>query len=229
MSPDGAWPAFAPAGYGRSHRRLDAFAKEKAGFRARYVGDGDATLLATKDARGLDIDAVTSLPPGVFAQRVVFTVLRVPFAARIAFGTMDPFEVGGPGLRVWLGKDSALHISRPSTASRLSPLEPAFTEIARTPHGADEPIVVELRHREGVGSCRLTFKDFTSQLSMEPSRHGFDVPENAVTLAPETRGDAPGLVVTLLLADAGPRTAASPTPGIYRNRIRVDTVMAPLR
>lgn len=223
---DGAWPGLALAKAQPSRRKFEAFAKDKSGFRARYSGDGDATVVATKDARGLEIDAVTTVPSPVFAQRALLASVHIPFAANVILAPFgkEPLALGETGVRVWYGRDMQLHLSKPLGKA---PLRPAFQELMRAPLGRDEPLVVDVQHRDVTDpkstiatSCRLVFKDWTSQLSALPSPIA-PVAQNAIVVVALEAST----VIALVLAEGPQPAAITLAAGTYRNRIRVDTTM----
>jgi hypothetical protein len=200
-----------------ARRRFDAFAKEKSGFRAHYTDDGESTLVATKDAKGLDIEAVSKLPEPVYSDRNAFTTVHVPFAAWISFGPTgrEHFEPSAAPMVARLGSDMLLRVEDDGRKER-----------ARGPLGRDEPLVVEIGHRDQkTASCRLTFKDWASQLSTEPAGPSAgSPPQNAIELS--SKGDEVSLVFSLARPDGeGWPAAVGHAAGTYENRVRVDTSM----
>ncbi|MBX3210850.1 MAG: hypothetical protein KF850_02320 [Labilithrix sp.] len=229
-SPDATWTALAPPEAFGPRRTFEAFAKEKSGFRARYADDGETSLVATKDAKGLDIEAVSRLPRAVYSHLNAFATIYVPFEAAVAFGPTgrerfdvepEDYPAGRPLRFAYLGADVAFHVVRASESAN-GPYE----ELASGRLGRDEPLAIEIGHRDGgAGSCKLTFADWTSQVSTEPSPSaGWGVPQNSIQL--HARGKEALIVLTLAETGVGRGfQSVGHAPGVYRNRIRVDTVM----
>ncbi len=232
-SPDATWTVLAPPDAFGPRRKFEAFAKEKNGFRASYTDDGVTSLVATKDAKGLEIEAVSKLPRAVYSHLNTFTTIYVPFETSLSFSAtsatgaekiaLEPtdFPAGGPLQLAYLGADMALHVVRASDDEKGP-----YTELAKGRLGRDEPLTIEIRHKDGSpGTCKLTFKDWTSQVSTEPSPSaGFGLPQNSIQL--HSRGKEAFIVLTL--AETGPGRgwqSVGHAEGTYRNRIRVDTVM----
>lgn len=229
-SPDATWTALAPPEAFGPRRQFEAFAKEKNGFRARYADDGESTLVATKDPKGLDIEAVSRLPRPVHSHLNAFSTIYVPFEATVAFGPTgqerfavepDDYPAGRPLRFAYLGADIAFHVVRASEAANGP-----YTELAKGRLGRDEPLTIEIRHRDGsAGICTLTFADWTSQVSTEPSPSaGWGVPQNSIQL--HARGKEALIVLTLAETGVGRGwQSVGHAEGVYKNRVRVDTVM----
>lgn len=231
-SPDATWTILAPPDAFGPQRKLDAFAKEKSGFRARYIDDGQTTLVATKDARGLDIESVSKLSHPIYSHLNAYTTIHIPFEATVSFSptgqerfALEPMDYpsGRPAQLAYVGADIVFHVVRASDAEKGP-----YTELAKGHLGRDEPLTIELRHKDGsFGTCRLTFKDWTSQLSTEPSpTAGWGVPQNSIQFS--SRGKEGFIVLTL--AETGPGRgwhSVGHAEGTYKNRLRVDTVMDP--
>lgn len=229
-SPDATWTVLAPPDAFGPRRKFEAFAKEKNGFRARYTDDGVSSLIATKDAKGLDIEAVSKLDAVVYSHLNAFTLIHVPFEITVSFSPtgqerfpVEPsdYPSGRPMVFAYLGADIALHVVRASDAEKGP-----YTELAKGHLGRDEPLTIEIRHKDGSpGACKLTFKDWAAQVSTEPSPSaGWGVPQNSVQLI--SRGQE--TVIVLALAETGPGRgwhSVGHAEGTYRNRIRVDTMM----
>lgn len=234
-SPDRTWTVLAPPDAFGPRRKLEAFAKEKNGFRARYSDDGETSLIATKDAKGIDIEAVSKLPRAVYSHLSSFTTIHVAFEATIAFSptenqvfSIEPadYPTGRPTQLGYLGADMAFHVVRASDADKGP-----YTELAKGRLGRDEPITIELRHKDGSsGACRLTFKDWAAQVSTEPSPSaGWGLPQNSIQFF--ARGGAEAVVI-LTLAETGPGRgwhSVAHAEGTYKNRVRIDTVTTPAR
>jgi len=230
-SPDATWTVLAPGGAFGANRKFEAFSKERNGFRARYTDDGESTVVATKDAKGLDIEAVSKLPRPVYSHLNAFATINVPFETVVSFSptgeerfTIEPsdYPSGRPMQLAYLGDDVAFHVVRASDAEKGP-----YTELARGKLGRDEPLTIEIRHKDGSpGTCKLTFKDWSSQVSTEPSpAAGWGVPQNSIQLLSRGNKDA---VIVLTLAETGPGRgwhSVGHAAGTYKNRIRVDTVM----
>ncbi|MBX3221236.1 MAG: hypothetical protein KF795_12005 [Labilithrix sp.] len=228
-SPDATWTVLAPPEAFGPRRKFDAFFKEKNGFRAHYTDDGVTSLVATKDAKGLDVEAVSKLPRAVYSHLNAFATVYVPFEAAVSFGPtgQETFDVepedypaGRPLRFAYLGADIAFHVVRASEAANGP-----YAELAKGRLGRDEPLTIELRHRDGsAGTCKLTFKDWAAQVSTEPSPAGWGLPQNSIQL--HARGKEALIVLTL--AETGPGRgwySVGHAEGTYKNRIRVDTVM----
>jgi hypothetical protein len=226
-SPDATWTLLAPPQAFGPRRRFEAFAKDKAGFRARYTDDGESTLVATRDAKGVDVEATSTLPSAVYSHLNTFTTIHVPFEAELAFGPLGPrtfpiepadYPAGRPAHLAYLGPDLQFRVVRAADAEKGP-----YTELAKGPLHRDEALVLEIRPKSG-GGCRLRFADWTAQLSTEPSpTAGWGVPQNSIQFS---RHGVDGLVV-LTLAETGPGRgwlSVGHAPGTYKNRIRVDAV-----
>lgn len=235
-SPDKTWTVLAPPDAFGPHRKLDAFAKDKNGFRAHYTDDGESTVVATKDLKGLDIEGMSQLPRPVYSHLNAFTTIHIPFDAAISFGPterekfdLEPadYPTGRPMKLAYLGPDIVFHVVRASDAEKGP-----FTELAKGHLGRDEPLVIEIQHKAGasLGSCKLTFKDWSSQLSTEASPSaGWGVPQNSIQFSSRQLADGrtEGMIV-MTLAETGPGRgwhSVAHSEGIYKNRVRVDTVM----
>jgi len=229
-SPDATWTVLAPPDAFGPQRKFEAFAKAKSGFRARYKDDGESSLIATKDSRGVDIEAVSTLPNVVYSHLNAFTLIHVPFETTVSFSPtgqerfpVDPsdYPSGRPMQLAYLGADIAFHVVRASDAEKGP-----YTELAKGRLGRDEPLTIEIRHKDGSpGTCKLTFKDWAAQVSTEPSpTAGWGVPQNSIQLL--SRGKE--ALILLTLAETGPGRgwrSVGHADGTYKNRIRVDTVM----
>ena len=226
-SPDASWTLLAPPESFGPRRKFDGFEKERNGFRAHYTDDGETSLVATRDAKGLDIEAISRLPRPIYSHLNAFTTIHVPFEATIAFGPTGPREFplephdGRPRQLAYLGADIVFHVVRAAEEEKGP-----FTELARGHLGRDESLTIVLRHEDGSpGSCRLTFKDWAPQLSTEPSpTAGWGFPQNSIQFS--SRGKE-GFIV-LALAETGPGRgwlSVAHDEGTYRNRVRVDTAM----
>ena len=230
-SPDATWTVLAPPDAFGPRRKFEAFSKEKNGFRARYTDDGESSVVATKDAKGVDIEAVSTLPRAVYSHLNAFALIHVPFETSVSFSptgqeqfAIEPsdYPSGRPMQLAYLGADIAFHVVRASDAEKGP-----YTELAKGRLGRDEPLTIEIRHKDGsAGTCKLTFKDWASQVSTEPSPSaGWGLPQNSIQLL--SRGKEAMIVLTL--AETGPGrgwNSVGHAEGTYRNRIRVDTVMA---
>ncbi|MDF2696260.1 MAG: hypothetical protein K0S65_4643, partial [Labilithrix sp.] len=230
-SPDATWTALAPPDAFGTRRKFDGFLKETNGFRAHYTDDGETSLVATKDAKGLDIEALSKLSHPVFSHLNAFTMIHVPFETSLSFSATGPerFSVeqaddppGRPQQLAYLGADIAFHVIRTTESNRAGP----YTELAKGHLGRDEPLAIEIRHKDGSsGSCRLTFKDWASQVSTEPSPSaGWGVPQNSIQFVAHGKE----AMIVLTLAETGPGRgwlSVGHAEGTYKNRIRVDTVM----
>jgi hypothetical protein len=229
-SPDATWTLLAPPEAFGPHRKLDGFLKEKSGFRAHYTDDGESSLIATKDAKGLDIEATSKLPRAIHSRLNAFATIHVPFETSLSFSptgkakfAIDSADESAASQLhfAYLGPDLVFRMVRSSNAGPGQ-----YTELARGHLGRDEPLTIEIRHKDGsTGTCRLTFKDWSSQLSTEPSPAGGPgIPQNSIQLVP--RGKETSILLTL--AEPGPGRgwqSVGHAEGTYKNRIRVDTVM----
>jgi hypothetical protein len=233
-SPDATWTALAPADAFGPRRRFDAFLKEKNGFRAHYMDDGETSLVATKDAKGLDIEAVSKLEHPVHSHRNAFTTIHVPFEAAVSFSStgpqrfaIDPVEdENRRAMQIgYLGADIAFHVVRAETDGFAETKSP-YTELAKGHLAREEPLAIEIHHTDGSpGSCKITFKDWAPQASTEPSPSaGWGLPQNSIQLVAHGKE----ALIVLTLAETGPGRSwlsVGHREGVYRNRIRVDTVM----
>ena len=146
--PDATWTVLAPPDAFGPRRKFEAFLKEKNGFRAFYTDDGTTSLVATKDAKGLEIEAVSKLPRAVYSHLNAFTTIYVPFETSLSFSAtasdklvIEPadFPGGGPLSFAYLGPDMAFHVVRASDAEKGP-----FTELAKGRLGRDEPLAIEI-------------------------------------------------------------------------------------
>jgi hypothetical protein len=218
-SPDRTWAALAPSDDG-PRRRMDAFVREAKGFRAHYLDDGASTLLATKDAKGLDVEAMTELPAPVFSDRAAFALVRVPFAAWVALSPTrkERFD-GDPETVAHLEADGTFRVEEGGTPRAKGLLDRAA------------PLTLEVGHAGAASaSCRITLKDWAAQASTEED---LGVPEDRIEITARPSGAGTGeLVVVFSLAQpvgrGFPRTVGH-ADGVYADRIRVDTTMDPAR
>lgn len=246
-SPDAMWTVLAPPSAFGPRRRFDAFQKEKNGFRARYTDDGDSTLVATRDAKGLTIEAVTRLPKAIYSQINTFTAIYVPFEPTISFSVTGPtrFSIdaedrsGPPTVFAYLGADLAFHVVRvrrdgdsiqgPDDAEASADARHysgPHIEMAHGSLGRDEPLSIEIHRKDGApGGCKLTFADWSSQASTEPSpTFKAEIPQNSIQLL--SKGKESTIALTLAASGAGRGfRSVGHAEGTYRNRIRVDTTM----
>ena len=215
-SPDRTWPALSPLDDG-PRRRMDAFAKDARGFRAHYVDAQEeaATLIATKDPKGLDVEAMTELPAPVFSDRAAFAVVKIPFAAWVALSPTgrERFD-GDPEAVAHLDADGTFRV-------REGGVERAKGRLER---GA--ALALDIGHAGGPPSCHLTLKDWAAQASTEEE---LGVPEDRIEIT--AHGLTELLVVFSLARPFGrglPRSVGH-AAGVYADRIRVDTTMDPAR
>lgn len=230
-SPDRTWPSLFADEPG-SHRKLSHYVKTPTGFRAAYMDDGESTLVAVKDKNGLglEVDALSKLASPVYSRVGAWTTIHVPFEATLSFGPTAParfpIEVAGSSPEgsaqlAYLGADLAFRVVRSHQAGKGP-----FSEVAKGRLGRDEPLILELRPRDDARDkgCRLVFKDWSSQLSTEPSPTvGWGLPQSSIQFFSR---DGEGLVV-LSLADTGPGSAEGSVghaEGTYRNRLRVEPI-----
>jgi hypothetical protein len=227
-SPDRTWSLLSPDEPG-ARRELSHFVKTPSGFRAAFIDDGESTLVAAGDDNGLDLEAVSKLDSPVYSHLNAFTTIEVPFDATLSFSptasTRFPIEPadypsGRPARLAYLDAALAFHVVRADDAEKGP-----FSELAEGQLGRGEPLILELRPRNDSDSgCRLIFKDWSSQVSTEPSpTAGWGVPQNSIQFF--SRG-GPGVVV-LTLAETGPGRGfdtVGHAAGTYRNRLRVEPI-----
>lgn len=231
-SPDATWTVLAPPSAFGPHRKLTAFSKDASGFRAHYTDDGESTLIATKDAKGLDIEATSKLPHPVWSHLNSFALIHIPFDATISFSAIGPerfpvepfdYPSGRPAKLAYLGADSTLHVVIAQDAEKGP-----YRELAKGHLGRDEPLTITIRHQSGDkdGECRLTFKDWAAEVSTELSpTAGWRVPQNSIQFFAHQHEAA----VFLTLAETGPGRgwhSVAHQAGTYKNRVRVDTTMS---
>lgn len=227
-SPDRTWTILAPGEHG-SHRTLARYTKTANGFRAAYNDDGQSSLVGVKSDDRIDLDAVSTLPEPVYAHLDAFTSIDVSFEATLTFSptgaTRFPIEPadypsGRPVQLAYVDANRAFHVVRASDAEKGP-----FDELANGHLARGEALTLEIRPREdGDDGCRLTFEDWSAQVSTEPSpTAGWGVPQGSIQFF--SRG-AQGLVV-LTLAETGPGRgfdSVGHAAGTYRNRVRVEPI-----
>lgn len=229
-SPDRTWTVLAPDEPG-PQRKLTHYAKTPVGFRASYSDDGLSTLVAVKDrAGGLEVDAVSKLGAPVYSHLNSFTTIHIAFDALVSFSPTGPsrfpiepadYPTGRPSQLAYLAEDLTFRVVRARDAEKGP-----FTELAKGRLGRDEPLVIEIRPQSEADKtdkgCRLTFKDWSSQVSTEPSpTAGWGVPQNSVQFF---KGGDESLIL-LALAETGPGRgwhSVGHAEGTYRNRVRVE-------
>lgn len=224
-SPDATWTLLAPPESFGAQRTLARYAKTKDGFAARYLDDGESSLVVRRAGASVEIDAVSVLPRDVYAHLDSFTVLHVPFTAALSFAPIgkeafliDATDDAAPAKLAYMGPDLALHVVVASHDEKGP-----FTELAAAPLKREEPLSMDLHPLEGDGlGCRLTFADWTTQLSTEPSpAAGWGVPQATIQFF--ARGHEGYVLLTL--ADTGPGRgwdSVGHAAGAYRNRLRID-------
>lgn len=225
-SPDRTWTILSPETHG-SHRKLARYVKTPTGFGAAYIDDGESTLLAIKDLNGLDVEATSTLRAPVYSHLNAFTMVHVPFEATLAFSptaatrfAIEPadYPSGRPVQLAYLGADLTFRVVRADDAEKGP-----YSELANGHLARGEPLTLEIRPRDhDDGGCRLIFKDWSAQLSTEPSpTAGWGVPQNSIQFFAQ---GSQGLVV-LTLAETGPGRgfdSVGHAAGTYRNRLRVE-------
>lgn len=232
-SPDATWTVLAPPAAFGPRRKFDAFSKEKNGFRAHYVDDGETTLVAQKDLKGLDIEAVSKIPHAIYSHLNSFAMIHVPFESTISFGptggerfALEPFDYpsGRPIKLAYLGGDIAFHVVQATDAEKGP-----FTALAKGHLGRDEPLTIEIHHKSNDkdGVCRLTFKDWAQQVSTELSpTAGWGLPQNSIQFSASSDRHEGMVVITLAETGVGRGWhSVAHAEGTYKNRVRVDTVM----
>ncbi len=230
-SPDRTWTVLArPEDFG-PHRNIEQYAKTPTGFRAFYTDDGESTLVATKDKAGLlSIEAVSRLLVPVYAHLDTFTTIHVPFEASIAFGptgstrySIEPtdYPSGRPAQLAYLDRELAFRVVRASDAEKGP-----YATLGEGRLRRDDPLTIDLRPKDDdkTKGCRLVFKDWSAQVSTEPSpTAGFGVPQNSIQFF-DRGGEA---IIILTLAETGPGRgfdSVGHAPGTYVNRIRVEAL-----
>ena len=166
---------------------------------------------------------------------------------RFSFEPAD-YPTGRPMQLAYLGEDLAFHVVRARDAEKGP-----FAEVATGHLTRDEALTIEIRPRgdkedekeetpkpKGKGKskgkdkkdqdpdrdrgCRLVFKDWSAQLSTEPSpTAGSGLPQNSIQFFAR---DNESLVV-LALAETGPGRgydSVGHAAGTYRNRLRVEAI-----
>ncbi|MCA9587458.1 MAG: hypothetical protein KC657_19155 [Myxococcales bacterium] len=224
-SPDGTWTLLAPPGTNGARRALTRYAKHKDGFGARYSDDGESSLVVKRKGDAVDIDAVSTLDAPVYSHLNQFTTLHIPFTAAVSFEPtgkeaflIDVTDEAAPAQLAYMGPDLALHVVRASHEEKGP-----FTELARGPLRREAPFTLRIHPLEGDGAgCKLTFVDWTAQLSTEPSpTAGWGLPQSSVQFF--ARGHEAYVILTL--ADTGPGRgwdSVGHAAGTYRNRIKIE-------
>jgi len=233
-SPDRTWVLLAPPEDLRKQRALTHYTKTANGLRASYTDDGESTLVVTKDKSGaVDIEALTRLPVPVYAHLDTWTTIHLSFDATVSFGPTGPtrfsfepadYPTGRPMQLAYLGEDLAFHVVRAHDAEKGP-----FAELAAGHLTRDEGLTIEIRPRGDKApdrdrGCRLVFKDWSAQLSTEPSpTAGWGLPQNSIQFFARDSDS----VIVLALAETGPGRgydSVGHAAGTYRNRLRVEAI-----
>jgi hypothetical protein len=220
-SPDRTWTLLAPPDAFGARRNLTWYSSTPGGFRARYLDDGETTLLAQKDKSGvLDIDATSVLKQPVYSHLNTFAEIHFTWSPTVAFGptgeTRFPVDASDRPIQIaYLGADLVFRVVRASSDEKGP-----YTPIASGHLGRDEPLSIELRGDDA--ACRIVFKDWAAQASTEPSpTAGWGLPQNAIEFF--ARGGEGA--VMLSLAETGPGRgfdSVGHAAGVYKDRIRVE-------
>lgn len=229
-SPDRTWTLLAPPSAFGPRRTPTRYVKTQSGFRAAYTDDGESTLVATRDrSGGLDVEGISRLPHAVYAHLDTWTAIHFHFDASVSFGPTAPARfpiepadspAGRPAQLAYLAEDLTFHVVRARDAEKGP-----YTELASGRLGRDEPLVVEIRPRdEKDKGCRLVFRDWSAQLSTDPSpTAGWGVPQGSIQFFSQN-GES---FIGLTLADTGPGrgwASVGHAEGTYRNRLRVEPI-----
>jgi hypothetical protein len=230
-SPDATWVVLAADEELRQRRALTHYTKTPNGFRASYTDDGASTLVATRDkSGGLDVDALTKLAAPVYSHLNTWTAIHLAFEATVSFGptgatTRFPIEPadypsGRPAQLAYLGEDLSFRVVRARDAEKGP-----FSELASGRLTRDEALIIELRPRdEKDKGCRLTFKDWSAQVSTEESpTAGWGLPQGSIQFFSRD-GES---IVVLALAETGPGRgfdSGGHSAGTYRNRLRIEPI-----
>lgn len=218
-SPDRTWTILAPGPHG-VRRELRRYQPLATGYAAAFDDDGHSTLVVREHAGGVELDAMTTLDVPIYSHLNSFTTIEVPLDATIAFGPIaerfpiEPadYPSGRPIRLAYLAGDQ-LHVARARDAEKGP-----FEELGRGSLRRGEPLVIELRTADH--DCRLTFDDWSAQVSDEPSpTAGWGVPQNSIQFFSN--------IVVIALAETGPGRgfdAVGHAAGTYRNRVRVEVL-----
>lgn len=229
-SPDRTWTVLASRGSFGTQRTLRSLQRGLGGFSARYVDDGESSLVVRQGPEALEIEAISELPRPVYSHLNSWTALHFSGDAWLYFGPtgartfrVEPadYPSGRPSQMANLHADGMLRVVRASDGEKGP-----FHALAEGPLRRGEPLVIELRRRDGQG-CRLVFEDWSTQASVQLSPSaGWGIPENSIQFF--SQGDT-GLVL-LALAETGPGRgwdAVGHAAGSYRNRLRIEPLRAP--
>ncbi len=225
-SPDRTWTVLAPGPHG-SHRKLTSLEETPTELRAAFRDDGESTLVVRRDESDVRIEAVSTLHSPVYAHLDSFTTIQMTFDATIAFGptgtTRFPIEpadypAGRPVKLGYLDEDHVFRVVRAGDAEKAP-----YTELGAGPLERGAPISLEIRPRDGSDAgCRVTFDDWSAQLSTEPSpTAGSGVPQGSIQFFSR---DGVALVA-ITLADTGPGRgfdSVGHAAGTYLNRMHVE-------
>lgn len=215
-SPDRTWTILSPEPHG-ARRTLRRYEPLAAGYAAAFDDDGHSTLVVREHAGGLEVDAMTTLDAPVYSHLNSFTTIEIPFDATITFGPIaqrfpiEPadYPSGRPIKFAYL--DDELHVVRAADAEKGP-----FEELAHGPLRRGESLVIEIRSADR--GCRLTFEDWSAQVSTAPSpTAGWGVPQNSIQFFSR--------FVVIALAETGPGRgfdAVGHAAGTYRNRLRIE-------
>ncbi len=178
----------------------------------------------------LDLEALVAIAEPVYShlnsfatvQFVGHTSLQLEFSAcpgQLVEPLPHDYPVGRPLRLATLDEQGRFRVVE-ATSAEKGP----FASLAEGALARGEPLTITL-HDEGKPRLTITFDDWSSQLSTEPSpTAGWGMPQNAISFTRQT--EAPASIVTLELTLANTSVgrgfeSVGHSAGVYRNRIRV--------
>lgn len=231
-SPDAGWVNFAaPHDRTPPHRMLERISLNGHDVIARYTPEGLLHLAPDDMHNAIDVEAFTALASPIYSHLNTFCELSIAGHKRLAIAfspcptakidvTYYDYPFGRPATFACLGADGIFRILR-ATNSEKGP----FSEIASGPLSRGDPLGITL-FDEDRASIRLTFDDWSSQLSTQPSpTAGWNVPANAIefSLMSDNPRSPAGIYMTLAATSVGRGfDSVGHSAGTYRNRIHVE-------
>lgn len=230
-SPDRGWTLFASDldRCGPTRRYLASEANALS-YLAAFGPQERARVALTVAREALEIEGQVAVEEAVYSHLNSFTTvqfvghrsLRLEFSAcpgQLVEPLPHDYPVGRPLRLATLDEQGRFRIVE-ATSAEKGP----FASLAEGTLAQGEPLTITL-HDEGKPRLTITFDDWSSQLSAEPSpTAGWGMPQNAISFT--RQNEAPTSIVTLELTLANTSVgrgfeSVGHSAGVYRNRVHV--------
>jgi hypothetical protein len=231
-SPDRCWTLFAGGDDRVSPpRELTGIARDGAGWTFAWRDDAVHRLSLTPTSSGLSLVAATRLYSPVYSHLNTFTELVLTGHRDLALvfspAPADPIPVyhagypfGDPARLAYLDSGGTLHVVEASSAEKGP-----FRKLASGPLRVGAPLAITVLDG-GTPIWRVTFDDFATQASTEPSpTAGYGLPQNAIEFSLSTTSSASPAVIYITLAGTSVGRgydSVGHAAGTYRNRMRIE-------